>query len=292
MQDIVGISRDEFATWVELGGKVLLGIGAICYAVGFVVVNAYLLKYGVYSASLFRTEYVLAGILWLFLLAVASVLVASADKSLKRARLHFAEGRRLLPAIVVALRILLALGTPMVLVGLFSGQDLVPWDWRTWIVVAVILLTPGYIVPHAREFGAELRAWRATGGAFADFPIYGVSMICLFGFLAIGSYAHIAYPSFLPMYGGGRPTVVRLVPVPGSAEVFSAIAVGPATAGGEDFDLIAETSDWLVLARSQPIAMFAAPRSPFRLRRDMVAAIQVRGVQETTPVSPGIHKAG
>ncbi len=81
VQDIVGISREEFATWVELGGKLLLGIGAICYAVGLVVVNAYLLRYGVYSASLFRTE-----------ICVGSASIRPANKRLHRTAARQEQG--------------------------------------------------------------------------------------------------------------------------------------------------------------------------------------------------------
>jgi hypothetical protein len=281
LQDIIGLSREEFTGWVELGGKLLLALGAICYAVGLVIVNAYLLRYGVYSTSLLLSEYVLAGLLWLFLLAVGSVLVAAADRALK----DRTGRRRLFIAIGVALRVLAALLLPATLVGLFSGLELLLTDWRTWVVVAVILLTPGYILPHARDCAIDIRGWHASGAKFADFPIDRVSMLCFFCLLAVGSYAHIVYPSFLPMYGGGRPTQVRLVPAPGSAEVFTALALGATPVADEEFALIAETADWLVLARSQSRSMFAAPKSPLRLRRDMVGAIQVGVVQEKAAFS-------
>lgn len=281
LQDIIGLSREEFTGWVELGGKLLLALGGTCYAVGLVIVNAYLFRYGVYSTSLLRSEYVLAGLLWLFLLAVGSVLVAAADRSLK----DRTGRRRLFIAISVALRVLAALLLPAALVGLFSGLELFLTDWRTWVIVAVILLTPGYILPHARDCAIDIRGWRSSGAKFADFPIERVAMLCFFCLLAVGSYAHIVYPSFLPMYGGGRPIQVRLVPAPGSAEVFTALALGATPVADEEFDLIAETADWLVLARSQPRSMFTAPKSPLRLRRDMVGAIQVRAVREKAAVS-------
>jgi hypothetical protein len=46
---------------IELIGKFAIGFVAICYVVGLLVVNLYLSRYGVYSLSLFRLNYIMAG---------------------------------------------------------------------------------------------------------------------------------------------------------------------------------------------------------------------------------------
>jgi hypothetical protein len=47
---------------IEVIGKFTIGIVALCYALGLLVVNLYLSRYGVYSLSLFRLNYIMAGI--------------------------------------------------------------------------------------------------------------------------------------------------------------------------------------------------------------------------------------
>lgn len=47
---------------MELVGKISLGIIAVCYALGLIVVNIHLNKYGVHTLSLLQVNYILAGI--------------------------------------------------------------------------------------------------------------------------------------------------------------------------------------------------------------------------------------
>lgn len=48
---------------IEVVGKLTVGLAAVCYVLGLVVVNVYLSKYSVYSLDLFRLNYVTAGLL-------------------------------------------------------------------------------------------------------------------------------------------------------------------------------------------------------------------------------------
>jgi hypothetical protein len=48
--------------FLEVGGKLALGVLALCYALGLLVINLYYSRYGVYSLSLFRLNYVIAGV--------------------------------------------------------------------------------------------------------------------------------------------------------------------------------------------------------------------------------------
>lgn len=55
-------SLEDIKNAVEVIGKVTLGVVAVCYVIGLVVVNVYLNKYGIYSLSLLRLNYISAGI--------------------------------------------------------------------------------------------------------------------------------------------------------------------------------------------------------------------------------------
>lgn len=57
---------------VEVVGKLSLGLLAICYVIGLVVVNLHLSNFGIYSLSIFRLVYVTAG-LWTLLPLLVSL---------------------------------------------------------------------------------------------------------------------------------------------------------------------------------------------------------------------------
>lgn len=62
---------------VDLGGKIIIGVLALCYVLGLLVVNLHLSRYGIYSLSLFRINYVIAGIWVLMPIILILVLLGS-----------------------------------------------------------------------------------------------------------------------------------------------------------------------------------------------------------------------
>jgi len=49
-------------SFIEIIGKLSLGILGICYALGLVVLNTYFSRYGIHTLSLFQTNYITAGV--------------------------------------------------------------------------------------------------------------------------------------------------------------------------------------------------------------------------------------
>src|SRR6476659_3656400 len=72
---------------IEIVGKIVLGTLALCYGLGFVIVNVHYGSYGFYSAGLFRLNYIVAGVWALIpvvLMLVAVSVVISTVSSLVR----------------------------------------------------------------------------------------------------------------------------------------------------------------------------------------------------------------
>lgn len=59
--EVVGRSKEV----VELVGRIMLGAVGLCYAAGLVSTNLYYGRYGVYTLSLIRLNYILAGLWWI-----------------------------------------------------------------------------------------------------------------------------------------------------------------------------------------------------------------------------------
>ena len=54
---------EKVRSLIEVAGRLTIGLSALCYVLGLLVLNIYLSKYGVYSLSLFRLNYITAGLL-------------------------------------------------------------------------------------------------------------------------------------------------------------------------------------------------------------------------------------
>jgi hypothetical protein len=197
------------------------------------------------------------------------------SESWQKVKTDWIAGRRARAAIRIPFVILFAAVMVVVIAQLFTGSDLEAVDWRTRTIVGSVFLMQFLLAPVARAFVLDLRFWRARGRHVGTFPIGRVLVQSWMFLIVVGGYAHYAYPLFLPMYGGGRPALVHLVPAPGSEEVFKALSGDGASADSMNFNLIAETGDWLVLVRPQFGATAVGPKSAIRLRRDTVAAIEV-----------------
>jgi hypothetical protein len=65
------VSRVPFSARLELATKIVVGIAAIAYAIGVLLVSFDLAKYKVSNFSLARPQYVLAGAIWLVSSVVA-----------------------------------------------------------------------------------------------------------------------------------------------------------------------------------------------------------------------------
>lgn len=72
--EVSSSSLDTVKDLVEVVGKIVIGLFAIFYAIGLVVVNLHLNNFGVYSLSLFRLSYVTAGI-WTLIPVIFLILV-------------------------------------------------------------------------------------------------------------------------------------------------------------------------------------------------------------------------
>ncbi len=185
----------------------LLGL---LYASGFVIVNAYLGRYGIRELDALRTRYVGAGLLFLVFVLLAGV-VATQIRT---------DSLRRLPERRVPLMILGAVFGPW-LMAIFEALVLIRVGSGTYGTEAVDLAAAArtYLILGATNFalvGSMLifelaqtsrahtlvtRAWRGLATYWLIIVVLGVALV----------WSEVVYPQIPAFLGGGRPELVRLV---------------------------------------------------------------------------------
>jgi hypothetical protein len=266
--------REELASTAESAAKIAVAVGGISYAVGLIVVNGHLLRYGVHATGALRADYVMAGLLWAVLTAIAFLTILGLARTWSVVREDW-RNRRLWLAVVKGL-----LGTTVVPYAFFlpllvlSGRQPRFDEWWYWSVVGTLAYSAGCILLARLQLSTSIRKWAEGGWHVGDFPTYEVAFQCFVLLSTVGLYSRVVYPSILPMYGGGRPSIVRLVGAPGSEELFqvSSLSAAGSTGAPASVELIAEVDDWLIVRRVDNVDL----SSPvIRLRRDMVVAVEL-----------------
>lgn len=205
---------------IEVSGKILLGVVAMCYALGLVVVNIYLSRFGAFSLGLFRVNYVMAGI-WnflfllipgLFILSLTLFILLLIPSLRQKLFEHFAlrdnvaAGNRRLRWLPTIILILLSINVAFMLYTRFENAGGLAFRklWPALVTGAVVtfylILFPMFVaVTHPQ------RSARMTAGALLTIIVICFLLAHTWDFAA-KSYGSI--PSYL---GGGKPTDVKLV---------------------------------------------------------------------------------
>lgn len=203
----------------------IAGLGS--HGLGFVVVNMYLLRYGVSESDLFGGRYAFAGAVLLLTLALATVIPLVAWRLTVLYARDRATRRRDWMAMIVCAAGLLAgsvqffsalLGSDVagavILFGLAAITGLGVMRLARAVADPVWLLRkprPG--VPNAQLTGMTKFAMRAT------IALMAVLILCLY----VSAYAGVVFPNLSESIGGGRgPQTSLVVDGPGAAALRAA----------------------------------------------------------------------
>lgn len=268
----LGLTSEELARAFELVSKVALTMLGLAYALGLVIVNLYLRRFGFFSAGLLRVEYVMAGLLWLALFGVGYLFEVLVRRGATAAKYFWASKRRT-KAVVRALAGTLVPFVAFLFILTKIFVDFSARSGRDWQAVLFVFVTPSVFL----NFGTFLKAgWQQYRQAEAD-PTVDISvfMIAVQGatlLTFLTYYAQVAYPRIHPSYGGGAPSQVRIIPSGATADLLKKATINrPADV---TFDLIADTGDWLVVTPHELQHEWPSnSRSAFRIRRDDVVAV-------------------
>src|SRR5688500_1967945 len=128
---------DTIRQWVDPAFRIVVGVGALAYGCGLVITNLYLRRFGTFSTSVANVQFVMSGLLFLFLLGLGYALWLAAIP-------RFRERGKSRGATIAARVGIIAVGALTVfnvIVFLEGYEDLL--GWRTLGSIGVVLLIPG-----------------------------------------------------------------------------------------------------------------------------------------------------
>src|SRR5262245_59509660 len=148
--EYLGLTRSRiigFREMLETTAKVLVGVSVLGYIIGLLITNMYLRQYGVFHLSFAQFEYVLTGLLWLFLVGLSYMIYViptinipipikpespnwmKFTHKLGRVLLHYLFG-------------ILALSFPL---SVLSGFEFDQLSWGSFLASVTLLATPFFI---------------------------------------------------------------------------------------------------------------------------------------------------
>ena len=218
----------------------LAGATSLFYAIGFIIVNSYLLQLGVYETALISVGYIAPGVAFaiVFLLAAAgSALLTTATfavltpATLRRigdvlpASTHSALGKMsrrtkytitavLSIAVMVVNLILIVAFSKMlgylVWFGLNESASVTAWCTSVGLVVAGLLYAE-YVSLLWQSFRQQTdpsRSLVASAQARLKLPVFAAALVAL-TFVSVLAYGRSVYGNVPSVFGGGLPIVVR-----------------------------------------------------------------------------------
>ncbi len=201
-----------------------IGASSVCFILGLLVVNLHLAQYGIYSAEIIRTEYILAGAtivllvtivhtsyLWL-LKRIAAMYIFWREKS------YFAFAASVF---VVPTFTLIPLFTFLMVIN--RSNEMKPLLFSMLSIVgiwAAIMMIVRNIEPMINEVVYQTPKTESINYSIRDFGAH-----IFFLFLAISLYVNSAYANISKAYGGGKIVSATLYPTTRGLEICKALAL-------------------------------------------------------------------
>lgn len=266
----VNTSAKDF---LELSGRAIVVSLGVSYVFGLFIVNYHLGLYGVRSAGLLRSDYILAGATWLFLLLLTGLLWRDLLREITRkdtalaARVASFALRFPIYAVLIAFTFS-AIASPTF--QLDSRESL-----RAMLVIGFSPLLLAYPVTVVV---AIFRLLLRLDTQKKEPPIFAILLIFVVLVLVLAMYSAAVYPLVSTAYGGGSPVPVEVKLTQSAGADTQAYLRRVTGASGKDKDtyLVAETADWLVFV-AQPLPSFDRRlRDSVRIRRNDIATLSLQ----------------
>jgi len=265
---------------VSIAPGLALGATGACYAVGLLIVNIYLNRYGIYTVDLVRSDFVVVGAAFVFLVAVA---MTSAERGKTIIR-KFPEARRQKKPRVRVWRVtllsaqtLLALVVaPMFALSSLSRYTFNLLNWKIWLCALTLVSTSAHAGDLFRRAVWIFREALRTPDAASESSglmtqAYFALDVVLSLSISIGSYALLAYPHLVPAFGGAHRDLVMLAPTKSGLELAQHLKL-PINPMGDigPLKLLTENASELVVVTSDDSS---SKTRAVRMRREYIEAI-------------------
>lgn len=240
---------------VEVLSRFLLSTAGLSFVAGLLIVDFHLRRFGIFSASLAKAEYVMAGALWLGLTTVSYVVASSVLEAIRDSWRAWKGKRWVRAASGVLLAPMFSLTAAQFFVSQVSERKLSYDNKQFWVITAVMAFTALFLKYLIWSVKGSVDALAEQGGvkkaSFVD-AVYLPLQQVFFLFSTLALYAGLCYPHFAPVFGGGyRPKGV-LLPRPEYLESLRTLDL-PVSLDGRflgPIDIVFETDSYIYLASS------------------------------------------
>jgi hypothetical protein len=180
------------------------------YGLGVVIINLYLSRHGVYSGTLLRTEYVLAGLLWGFLALFAYCHLAGASELWRQVAEACASRHFLFAGLSGALIVLWFTVLPISFMVMLGGETSKVSELPFYYAVGTAFLSASQVsglVKALRDAGLKVDSAKPQRASDLLFAILQVTWVVA----TITAYSILAYPHLPAAIGGGKRSSVYVV---------------------------------------------------------------------------------
>src|SRR5574341_495216 len=231
------------------GGTLALALG-ILYAFGLLIVNVNLAQYGLTSSNLARTEYALAGALWI---GLCGIMAAGFEFVVRTIRNAWQPNQHLKAIGLAALEAIGVLVTIFFALVVLSYSEM-EFDWKSLRMVAVLAWN-GFCVGAAAENMKVAAKQGFSISAFFEGKTQRLGaanriVILIYVLAALVAYGTWVYPELPQEFGGGRKPEVTIRLKDYQEQQFYAGLGLPTSADGASIGpvkLILETDSFLMV---------------------------------------------
>ena len=284
-------SIDAFKNIIQIASTLLIGASTAFFVIGLLVVNLRLSSYGVHYLEIDRAEYVLVGVVTVFLCASSYFALKFVVNRVKLANSHrktreFKKaGARLLEAIAT-------LSTARyVLMGVAPEISTTFFAWKVWASIALL----GAVGNSVRLVGAkiyglwtQMRAGEVVPEAFAQ-RVTSVAELVAGSLGMLGLYSFLTYPMISMAWGGGHRDPVEMFLTVRGTQIAKNLGLPMLTTSAAGPLYVLSESEHEVVVTTE-LATWGA-KSFVRLQRELIEAtksIDIAAVKSSRPQSTNV----
>ncbi|MBI5435792.1 MAG: hypothetical protein HY937_01540 [Nitrosomonadales bacterium] len=205
-----------------------IGITATCFVLGLLIVNLRLAKFGIYSSEFMRSEYILAGAAFVFLVAVTRIGFKYGFSDVEKVSLLWKEKKYFRAAAQISIGMFTGFMASSFALLTIPGNnfDLVGWDFLCSIFILYFMggiFNASYM--RVTRLIQDAKSGSIVNNSIRVSRVHGLLVSIPFALLFIASYAYITYPHISSALGGGHKLPVVLTPTARGLEVSKSLAL-------------------------------------------------------------------
>jgi hypothetical protein len=274
---------------MEIAFRAAIAVSLLAYTIGFMIVNLHLGRFGAADFGLVRSEYLLAGWVWVFLVGSGAMGVIYLKVALKeRSSAWKTSGKRVRGFAAVAFEVLFltswatipltllteAHGWPvcrgaleLALCGFLAAELFHTFGTAGQLLRVIYRYEYGTTVEYVDPPGFD-RRWT---GAPRKFFFYLPAGLLFCFFVMVRGYAHDVFPLISPTFGGGQLRAIEIIAKPDQVPMLEALGFSMRDHNTtQPLSLVTENDDFLLLM----LPRGGRPGEALRVKKSSIEAVR------------------